>query len=215
MLTLRDFSKQYTDKPILQIPEWTFHPGIHWIQGSNGAGKSTLLKVLAGLLHFKGSVCLDDQSDLKKQPISYRKLVNFAESEPAFPSFLTGMDMLKLFEQAKNAPSGRSLTLAESFQMNGYLRDTLSSYSAGMIKKLSLLLAFLGNPKLILLDEPFITLDKTSLRVLAEWIKTAHKDEAVSFIITSHQSLPKAIPITTTFLLENQTLSKLDHYGIR
>lgn len=213
MLTLLNFSKQYTATPILKIPEQTFSSGIHWIRGQNGSGKSTLLKVLAGLLHFEGSVCLMDQFSVKKHPISYRKLVNFAESEPAFPGFLTGMDMLRFFEHAKSAPSGQSLSLTKSFHMTDYLEHPLANYSAGMIKKLSLVLAFLGNPKLILLDEPFITLDEDTLYELGKWIEKGYEEKHISFIITSHQKLPKGIPITGTFILKNQTLSQYHHDG--
>lgn len=210
MLELDNFSKNYGVTPVLQISKMVLSPGIHWIQGENGSGKSTLLKVLAGLLHFKGTVCLEDRIDLKKQPLAYRQKVNFAESEPAFPSFLTGWDMIKLFAKAKGASQRQLAYYVDAFNMRDYLVDPLGSYSAGMAKKLSLVLAFLGNPKLILLDEPFITLDHRALNELAQWIKTSHRKNGIDFIITSHQNIPSAIPIDSTFLLAHQTLTPLD-----
>lgn len=207
MLTLHNFSKQYGSTPILQIPTLDLTPGIHWIQGKNGSGKSTLLKILAGLLHFKGTVTLENTIDLKKHPMNYRRLVNFAESEPAFPAFFTGWDMIKLFTNAKKASQEQLSRYINGFHMQDYLGDPLAAYSAGMIKKLSLVLAFLGNPKLILLDEPFITLDNNALNVLAQWMKESYEQKEVNFIITSHQTIPIAIPIHHTFILANRTLT--------
>jgi len=206
MLQLNNFSKHYGATPVLQIPKLQLGHGIHWIQGENGSGKSTLLKALAGLLHFKGTVLLENVIDLKKQPLAYRQRVNFAESEPAFPSFITGRDMIKLFVKAKNASQQQQAYYINAFNMHDYLDDPLSNYSAGMVKKLSLVLAFLGNPKLILLDEPFITLDHNALDELAQWIKIAREQHGINFIITSHQTIPLAVPIDSTFILAHHTL---------
>jgi ABC-2 type transport system ATP-binding protein len=77
--------------------------------------------------------------------------------------------------------------------MQGYLTNPLGTYSSGMLKKLSIVLAFLGNPKLILLDEPLITIDTESLKVIYEWIVTKHREENVTFILSSHQPLDTGI----------------------
>src|SRR4051812_35481785 len=107
MLQFTGFQKAYGSFTVLRIDTLFIKPGIFWIKGVNGSGKSTLLKAIAGIISFDGDIVLDQNISLKKQPIAYRRLVNFAEAEPIFPEFLTGMEMIKLFISAKDAPVGQ------------------------------------------------------------------------------------------------------------
>src|SRR5690606_425086 len=117
-----------------------------WIQGKNGSGKSTLLKIMAGLLAYEGEVMLSGLN-LKKQPIPYRRLIAFAESEPRFPAFMTGLDLSGLFMQAKSGNADQKEKFIAEFGMADYLPFPVQEYSAGMTKKLALLLAFLDNSR--------------------------------------------------------------------
>lgn len=188
MLHLADFEKSYNNHQVLHIPQLDIGPGIYWIKGANGSGKSTLLKAVAGIIDFSGNILLNNTS-IKKQPVDYRKRVSFAEAEPVFPEFLTGREMVELFMTAKQAPSGQQDHYIESMQMQSYLDQPLGAYSSGMLKKLSLVLAFMGTPNLILLDEPLITLDTVSLSILYDWIKERHQAQDTSFLLSSHQPL--------------------------
>jgi ABC-2 type transport system ATP-binding protein len=133
--------------------------------------------------------------------------VNFAEAEPIFPEFLTGMEMIKLFISAKDAPVGQDKYFIESMKMKDYINEPLGTYSSGMLKKLSIVLAFMGNPKLILLDEPLITLDIESLKILYKWIDEKHRQEKVSFFLSSHQPLEiDEFNIANELLVEQQTV---------
>lgn len=205
MLHFIEFQKSYGNYPALKIDDLAIEPGIYWIKGVNGSGKSTLLKSIAGILSFDGDILLDNIS-IKKQAVNYRKLVNFAEAEPVFPAFLTGREMIALFADAKDAPAGQEQHYIESMQMKAYIGNPVGTYSSGMLKKLSLLLAFLGNPKLILLDEPLITIDTAALNILYTWIADKHQHDGTSFLLSSHQALEfKALP-SQELLVENQTL---------
>jgi ABC-2 type transport system ATP-binding protein len=192
MLRFNKFQKSYGNHPVLGIEELTISSGIYWLKGINGSGKSTLLKSIGGFLFFNGEIIVD-HSSLKKQGVSYRQKVNFADAEPVYPEFLTGWEMIKMFKQAKGGPIDQELYFIEKMNMQGYLTNPLGTYSSGMLKKLSIVLAFLGNPKLILLDEPFITIDIESLKVLYDWIITKHRQENVTFILSSHQPLDTGI----------------------
>jgi ABC-2 type transport system ATP-binding protein len=99
------------------------------------------------------------------------------------------MEMIKLFASAKDAPAGQEQVFIESMKMQSYIDRPIGTYSSGMLKKLSLVLAFLGNPKLILLDEPLITIDMESLKILYSWIREQYHDKGVSFMLSSHQPL--------------------------
>src|ERR1700710_265269 len=116
MLQFVNYKKAYGSYPALQIPDVNLNAGIYWIKGVNGSGKSTLLKSIAGILSFDGDILLDETISIKKHPVAFRKLVNFAEAEPLFPEFLTGKEMIALFASAKDAPKGQENPFIERMQ---------------------------------------------------------------------------------------------------
>lgn len=210
MLHFINFRKSYGSYLVLQMANLVVEEGIYWIKGINGSGKSTLLKAIAGIIYFEGDILLNTQVSIKKQSISYRRHVNFAEAEPIYPPFLTGKELLQLFASAKNAPVKDQQYLIEIFNMGSYLDSDLGTYSSGMLKKLSLVLAFMGNPKLILLDEPLITIDKQSLDTLYTLITEKHKQEGTNFLLSSHQALQfDDLPILKELLVEQRTVTRL------
>lgn len=188
MLELTRFRKAYQQQVVLQVEALTIPAGVYWLRGSNGAGKSTLLKALAGITSFEGEIMLHPNVNLKQQPVAYRRVVNFAEAEPVFPDFLTGTELINLFKAAKNAPPQQEAFYVDSMQMGAYVNEPVRSYSSGMLKKLSLVLAFLGRPTCILLDEPLTTLDAASLPVLYSWISHHYQQHGTLFVLSSHQA---------------------------
>ncbi|MBE9463589.1 ATP-binding cassette domain-containing protein [Dyadobacter subterraneus] len=194
MLKITNFKKSYNKDLILQIDNLTIESGISWIRGANGTGKSTFLKSAAGIIAFEGDLSLASDVSIKAQPVAYRKLVNFAEAEPVFPEFLTGTDLIRLFTKAKDAPVKQADYFVETMKMGSYVSDPVGTFSSGMLKKLSLLLAFIGNPKLILLDEPLITMDSQALQTLYGWIDEYYSKKGTSFLLSSHQALDESFP---------------------
>lgn len=205
MLSFIKFRKSFGRSPILEIDKFVVGPGVYWIKGINGSGKTTLLKSIAGMISFDGDILLDNIS-VKRQSVAYRSLVNFAEAEPIFPTFLSGIEMVRLFSHAKRASINQHHSFCTTIQMNEYLAEPLGSYSSGMLKKLSLVLAFLGSPKLILLDEPLITLDVDSLTIIRSWIEKMYLEHGVTFLISSHQSLELPTVHPQELIIENRTL---------
>lgn len=188
MLHFNKFRKSYSHQTILSIDDLIIQTGIYWIKGVNGSGKSTLLKSVGGFLFFNGEILLDKIS-LKKNGVSYRRKVNFADAEPVYPEFLTGWELIKMFRDAKGGRAHQEDYFIESMNMKEYLSHPLGTYSSGMLKKLSLVLAFLGKPRLILLDEPLITIDENSLNTLYEWIRKKNEEDNITFFLSSHQPL--------------------------
>ncbi|RAJ26195.1 ABC transporter ATP-binding protein [Pedobacter cryoconitis] len=217
MLSFVNYQKSYNNFPALKIDDHTIDPGIYWIKGANGSGKSTLLKTIAGILDFKGDIILHPSTadpanpiSIKKHTLGFRKRVNFAEAEPIFPDFLTGQEMVSLFSAAKGGEQGQAVYYIESMKMTSYINRPLGTYSSGMLKKLSLILAFLGKPEIILLDEPLITVDVESLEVLYQWITEKHEKDKTSFLLASHQPFESsALPLIKNILIENQHLINL------
>ena len=206
MLQIINFKKSYNNHVVLQVDDFTITPGVYWIRGSNGAGKSTFLRAVASIIPFEGNIILHGQLNSKKQSTAYRSAVNFAEAEPIFPEFLTGTELIQLFKAAKNAPHQQEKFYVESMNMTSYINDPVSTYSSGMLKKLSLLLAFLGQPACILLDEPLTTLDAESLPILYSWITSQYQQQTM-FLLSSHQAFEgELLPIVQEILLEHTTL---------
>jgi ABC-2 type transport system ATP-binding protein len=211
MIKLINYKKSYGKNTILQVPDLLLNEGVYWIKGANGSGKSTLLKSMAGMLSCEGDILVKKDVSLKNQPVQYRKIVNFSEAEPLFPGFLTGSEMIDLFISAKSGSKSQRENFVESMKMQHYIETPIKSYSSGMLKKLSLLLAFLGRPKVVLLDEPLITIDSDSLKVLYNWISEAHNNEGVTFLITSHQLLDSDyLPQAKELLIEEQSLRSIN-----
>lgn len=186
MLELKNLKKVYHTKTILHIDSFYLEKGIYHVTGANGAGKTTLLKMIAGLLPFDGDIAFQNISQ-KKSPVHYRQQLSWAEAEPLYPSFLTGNDLLGLYRHIRNVQEIETDRLVQSFNMTDYINEPIGAYSAGMTKKLSLLLAFTGLPSICLLDEPFITLDEDSATFINDLIIGEHRRRGTTFIISSHQ----------------------------
>jgi len=204
MLHLHAFRKAYHQHLVLQIDAFTIRPGVYWLRGRNGSGKSSLLTALAGITAFEGNVHLD-QVSLRQQPVAYRRLVNFAEAEPIFPPFLTGTELIQLVKAAKQAPAHQEVFYLESMGMNDYVNQPVGSYSSGMLKKLSLVLAFLGQPRCLLLDEPLTTLEVDALPVLYDWIARLSQQTQAVVLLSSHQPLEAGGLLTGPAIVVAQT----------
>ena len=185
MIQLTDIKKAYGSRIILQIPQLIIPDGAWWIKGNNGSGKTTLMKIVAGINPFEGTVLLNSV-DLVKNPLTYRQQVSFAEAEPVFPGFVTGWDLIRFVQNTRKEKEESLQALVDYFGVRSFLDYTIGTYSSGMTKKLSLLLTFIGNTKLILLDEPLITLEDIFLPLLFALIKE-RKTQGTSFLLSSHQ----------------------------
>ncbi len=206
MLLLQEVVKSYGKHVVLGIPSFHVDNGIYWIKGANGSGKTTLLKIVAGLLSFDGDVIINDIS-LKKQPLQYRRQISWSEAEPLFPSFLRGVDLIKMYSRIRKAPEAEVNKLVFVLKMDDYIANAIGTYSAGMTKKLSLLLSFLGKPSLIILDEPFITLDAETVSIVAELITEMNLNNKTHFIISSHQDIDmRELRFDKSFVLSDKTL---------
>ncbi|GAB2557874.1 ABC transporter ATP-binding protein [Spirosoma areae] len=189
MLTVSNLTKAYTGHVVLTVPDLHLSPGIHYFRGSNGSGKTTFFRTVAGLLPFSGEILLDRQHEISRDPVAYRLRVNYAEAEPLYPSFLTARDLAGFVGKAKKSPTGQVDVLAETLGVNAFWTQPTGQFSSGMLKKLSLLLALLGTPRLVLLDEPLTTLDVATAARLFEYIRQLRTNHDVSFLLTTHQDV--------------------------
>ena len=143
------YKKLYNNELVIEIESLSLSSGVYWILGENGSGKSTLLKCIAGLIPYNGDISFQDISNKKKNNQLFRKLVNYAEAEPQYPEFLRGNDLIEFYKKAKSATNEQAAYLRDKLEVK-FASTKIGEYSTGMIKKLSLALAFMGNPRLIL-----------------------------------------------------------------
>ncbi|MEL6536312.1 MAG: ABC transporter ATP-binding protein [Bacteroidota bacterium] len=209
MLHIPTLTKDYGQRTILQLADFSLTDGIYWIKGENGAGKTTLFRCLAGMLPFAGDIWLDEKFHPKKHAQGYRLRINYGEAEPLFPNFLTGEDLMALVAEAKQAPTDQLGQLCDALGISDYRYQKVATYSSGMLKKISLAMALLGNPRWILLDEPLITLDPETQATLLSLI-ASRRESGTCFVMSSHQAWDEdLLPIDGAFHLANQTLQVL------
>ena len=139
------------------------------------------------MIPYKGEVLLHGEKELRKNRKNHLKQVNYCEAEPRFPTFITGAYLLDMYAKLKGGDDVHIQQVRDILGIGEYIDQQIGSYSSGMKKKLALLLAFTGNPDLILLDEPFNTLDKDAQQGLRQLILTYHLSGS-SFILATHQA---------------------------
>jgi ABC-2 type transport system ATP-binding protein len=208
MLQIKELKKSYGGHLVLQVPSLFLSEGIHWFKGANGSGKTTFFRTLAGMLPFEGEIKMGEW-DIRKQPIDYRLHINYGEAEPDYPEFLTANDLIQFVAQAKRASAEQVQNLIETLGIEPFLYQPTGTYSSGMLKKTSLALAFIGQPKVIILDEPLITIDDATVVRVYELVRDYHAQGA-TFLLSSHQDFRfDALPIKQLFEVKNKTITEI------
>lgn len=209
MLKVENFSKSYNNHTIITVENLEIPAGIHWIKGINGSGKSTFFRSVAGIIPFEGKISWNNL-DIRKNAIEYRTQVNMSEAEPQYPDYLTAYDLLKFISEAKKGNEEKLNELAKILGVDVYWKSPIGTYSSGMLKKVSILSAFLGKPSLIMLDEPLITIDTNAAQIVYELIKDYSENKNTSFLLSSHQDFRlEKLAIKNTYLVNNQTITQL------
>jgi len=131
--------------------------------GQNGAGKTTTIKSAVGILPFESGEIFVDGNSVKKDPVSCKKLIAYLPDNPDLYEALTGIQYLNfiadIFRVSKENRTAGISKYAGLLEMSASLNTPISSYSHGMKQKLALISAFIHQPKLLVLDEPFVGLD--------------------------------------------------------
>ncbi len=208
MLQINHLQKSYGGHLVLQVPSLFLSEGIHWFKGANGSGKTTFFRTLAGMLPFEGEIKMGNW-DIRKHPIEYRLHINYGEAEPDYPEFLTANDLIQFVAKAKQATSTQVEHLIQALGIESFLFQPTGTYSSGMLKKTSLVMAFLGKPKVIILDEPLITIDDATVQQVYELVRDYHA-QGITFLLSSHQDFRfDALPIKQLFEVKDKMINAI------
>lgn len=153
--------------------------------GPNGAGKTTLLRCVLGQIGFKGSVRIDG-IDVRRHGKSARRLLGYIPQESILPSDLRVSEAMTLFAGLRRAPRGQGASLLRRVELDHATRTRVGDLSGGMRQRLSLALALLGDPPLLVLDEPTSNLDADGRRRFLDLLQTL-KDAGKTILFTSHR----------------------------
>jgi ABC-2 type transport system ATP-binding protein len=159
------------------------------ILGPNGAGKSTVVNVLSTLLEpTEGSATIDG-CDVVFDPDCIRKVVGVCPQEPAYYPHLTGEENIALMGEMHLVPKEvlreRVESMVEKIGMEDHINRRAKDYSGGMIRRISMLMALVSDPKIALLDEPTVAMDPKSRHAVWDFIREL-KTQGKAIILTTH-----------------------------
>ena len=173
MLKIEHLTKIYGDKKA--VDDLTLHINkgeIYGFIGHNGAGKTTTIKSCCGILKFEQGEIFVDGVSVKEKPLECKKKIAYIPDNPDLYEFMTGIQFLNfvadIFAISQKERQERIHKYAEKFELLEDLAQPISSYSHGMKQKLAVISALIHNPKLVIMDEPFVGLDPKSSHILKE-----------------------------------------------
>ncbi len=161
---------------------------IYGFIGHNGAGKSTTIRAVVGVLDFTDGEILIDGHSVKTEPLECKKITAYIPDNPDLYENLTGIQYLDfiadVFEIDKNTREEDIKKYADLFEITDSLGDLISSYSHGMKQKLAIISALIHDPKLLVMDEPFVGLDPKAAYLLKQIMHELCEKGAAIFFST-------------------------------
>ena len=164
MVEIKGLCKSYDNKRVADNLDLTINDGeIYGFIGHNGAGKTTTIKCLIGILSFEKGEILIDGLSIKDKPIECKRKIAYIPDNPDLYNYMSGIEYLNfigdVFKVSQLEREKAIDKYATVFEIKDSLANPISSYSHGMRQKLAIIAAWLHNPDLIIMDEPFVGLD--------------------------------------------------------
>ena len=171
MLNIQHFTKTYGEKRAVDDLSLHIAPGeIYGFIGHNGAGKTTTLKAAVGILQFDAGEITIGGHSIQTEPLACKRLLAYIPDNPDLYDFMSGIQYLNFIADVFGIPAAerwaRIEPYADAFELTGDLGQPISAYSHGMKQKLAIIAAWIHDPKLIIMDKPFVGLDPKAAHLL-------------------------------------------------
>lgn len=190
MLRIEHLTKTYGDTKAVDDLTLSISPGeICGFIGHNGAGKTTTIKACCGILGFEQGEILVDGHSVRREPLECKKRIAYIPDNPDLYDYLSGIQYLRFVGDVFRVPSEertqRIRRYGDLFDLTKDLAQPISAYSHGMKQKLSIIAGWLHNPRLIIMDEPFVGLDPLASHQLKEMMRE-HCQRGGSIFFSTH-----------------------------
>ncbi|MHA1964218.1 MAG: ABC transporter ATP-binding protein [Candidatus Thorarchaeota archaeon] len=189
-ITIKNLTKRFDE--ITAVDDLSLEIGwgeLFGILGPNGAGKSTAVNILNTLLEPTNGSATIDGHDVVFDPEGVREVIGVCPQEPAFYPHLTGEENIILMGDMHLVPKDvlkkRTKSMVEKIGMEDHIGRRAKDYSGGMIRRVSMLMALINDPKIALLDEPTVAMDPKSRRAVWDYIREL-KEQGKAIILTTH-----------------------------
>jgi len=186
LLVVESVTKRYGETLAVDAVSLRVAAGeVYALLGANGAGKSTLIRMMTGLAEPDSGGVTVCGEEMGKRPLAAKRCIGYLPEELYFYQRLTGREYLRLVAGLKGAGGARVAEEVEFFELSAVEGKWVGGYSLGMRKKLGLAAAFVGEPRVLVLDEPLNGLDVEMMRKLRLRVGR-ERDEGRAFVISSH-----------------------------
>ena len=190
MLRIEHLTKTFGEKKAVDDLSLHIAPGeIYGFIGHNGAGKTTTLKAVAGILRFDSGEIRIDGCSVAEQPLECKRRLAYIPDNPDLYDYMTGIQYLNfiadIFGVSAADRQARIRDLAQRFALTADLAQPIAAYSHGMKQKLAIISAWLHQPKLIIMDEPFVGLDPKAAHLLKGMMRE-HCDAGGAIFFSTH-----------------------------
>ena len=189
MIKIQNLKKIYNGTTVLDIENLDIAQGeLVGLVGNNGAGKTTTIKSCCGILQFEEGDIRINGISVKDDPIACKKKMAYIPDNPDLYEFMTGIQFLNfiadIFEVGEKERTERIRTYGDAFELTGDLGSPISAYSHGMKQKLAIISAWLHEPELIIMDEPFVGLDPKAAHLLKQMMRQVCERKGAIFFST-------------------------------
>ena len=190
MLQIKNLTKSYGNVKAVDDLSLEIRPGeICGFIGHNGAGKTTTIKCICGILPFeKGDIKVNGIS-VREDPLKCKKILSYIPDNPDIYEFMTGIQYLNFIADIYGVDSSvrqeRIHRIADQLELTKDLNQSVGAYSHGMKQKVAIISALIHDPKLIIMDEPFVGLDPTASYQLKQLMRE-HCNQGGSIFFSTH-----------------------------
>ena len=190
MIEIKNVSKTYNGKKkVLKNISFKIEGGeIFAFIGHNGAGKTTMIKCIMGILDFEEGDILVDNKSIKEEPLECKRIMAYVADNPDLYENMKAIDFINficdMYEISEDIRRENTLKYAKMFEIEDKLNDDISSFSHGMKQKIALIAALAHNPKVLIMDEPFVGLDPKAVYDMKEIMRDMAKEGKTIFFST-------------------------------